>query len=201
MVLEELKRYHQLVEAKKIKDKTYTTLRQFIAGCETKIYPQHVDLFPALKREVLDVRKVCRTLKSGKTFRYRVVGAIGCRDTGLIGLGVAKGSTVGAASEKAMREAKKNMVIIPHITVGPKRYFGPTRTAMSKMGATGVVVTPLADGASITSSKFGKRYCRLAGITNLCIQTANKGRAKKGKVASRVNYFTALHDALRKACQ
>ena len=188
----------ELSQAKKVLSNEYTSVREYIEKTPRPIRPEVVDLFPALEKTILDRRRVCRTLQSGKSYRFRILVAVGCKVQGIIGLGVAKGKTMPQAIDKAQREAKKNLICLKKISEGEQlTRFGPTRQAFAKMGATGVTITPLPDGESVTSSKFGKDYCRVAGITNIRISTCNKGRYKRGKVASRLNYYTALHAALK----
>ena len=186
--------------ASQIKRGLHPTLKELLRNCKRTIYPEFVDEYPPLKPIVVDVRRVTRTLTIGKVFRFRVVVAIGA--AGILGVGVGKGDTVPKAKEKAIRQAKKDLVLIQEITDerGQEVYM-PIRSATAKKGATRVTVLPLEHGSSVTGSKYGKMICRLAQITKICIRVGNKGKTCKGKAQCRLNYFTALKDALKKSCQ
>ncbi len=72
----------------------------------------HVDIFPTSSDEmVLEKQNIIRTVSVGKRFRYIVVYAI--RVKGIVGLRVSKAVTVNLAIVRAMREAKKRLVVIP----------------------------------------------------------------------------------------
>lgn len=62
--------------------------------------------------KVLDLRRVTRVVAGGKRFRFRATMAIG-NGKGQIGVGVAKGSDVAQAVDKAKTDAKKKIITIP----------------------------------------------------------------------------------------
>ena len=68
-------------------------------------------LIPNLKEEVLDVKMVQRTTDSGRKGSFLVVVAVGNED-GFVGIGTAKGQEVRPTIEKAIRQAKKNIIQI-----------------------------------------------------------------------------------------
>jgi small subunit ribosomal protein S5 len=154
-----------------------------------------------LKIRIFQTAKVSHTLRSGKIYQFRVVAGIG-NSKGVIGLGVGKSRQKVTAVKKAINNAKKNVLYIESPVFDlfkqtTKTYNGPSKVTVCKNGATKITVSPLT-GSSITASKKGKAYCELGGLINIKICVGTKKRDRKGKAASALNYFTALHDCMRK---
>jgi small subunit ribosomal protein S5 len=57
------------------------------------------------------VRRVARMTKGGRRFKFSVVAVIGNRK-GSVGVGLGKGVDTALAVEKAVRDARKNMIVI-----------------------------------------------------------------------------------------
>ncbi len=64
------------------------------------------------EQRIVDLARVTRVVAGGKRLRFRVALAIGNKN-GLVGFGVRKGADVAMAIEKALREAKKNLMAVP----------------------------------------------------------------------------------------
>ncbi len=71
-----------------------------------------VSLEEKFEQRIIDLTRVTRVVAGGKRLRFRVALAVGDR-TGQVGLGIKKGSDVAVAIEKALREAKKNLIEVP----------------------------------------------------------------------------------------
>jgi len=65
-------------------------------------------------QKVLDIRRVARVVAGGKRFSFRATVVVGNK-AGRVGVGVAKGQDVSGAVEKAVNQAKKNLVEVPII--------------------------------------------------------------------------------------
>lgn len=61
------------------------------------------------EQKLVDLARVARVVAGGRRFRFRAAVVIGNRK-GKVGLGVAKGSDVAIAVEKAVAQAKKNLI-------------------------------------------------------------------------------------------
>jgi small subunit ribosomal protein S5 len=66
---------------------------------------------PEYDQKMLNLARVTRVVKGGRRFRFRATLVIGNRK-GKVGVGVAKGSDVSDAIQKAFQAAKKNMVLV-----------------------------------------------------------------------------------------
>lgn len=173
-----------------VKQGKYKDLHQVLTQSKI-VEPQVADYFGNLSIRIVDVSRVSHTLKSGKVYQYRVTVLVG--KEGLIGCG--KGSAVvkALAVKKAVYAAKKELISLASIKKA--NHYTPMCGASNKKGATLVSIYPLI-GGSVTASKLGRTYCELCNIKGIKITTGNKKRLKKGKVGSKLNYYTALHEAI-----
>ena len=135
--------------------------------------------------------RVSHTLSSGKIYRYQAVVLLG--KEGVIGCGVGKDKVKSIAVRKAQKNAKKNLVYLKDLK--RDQYYTPKKATKCKKGATLVQVYPLY-GRSLTASKCGRIYCELSNLKGIRVVTGNKKRLEKGKVGSKLNYYTALHQAI-----
>lgn len=157
------------------------------------IEPQIIDhLQKDLIVKVVWADRISHTLKSGKIYGFRIVVLVGKQ--GYIGCGVGKSIVKAQAIKKAVLEAKKSMISLSSLE--SDGLITPRLITSNKKGATSVTITPLL-GTSVTASKLGRIYCELCGLKGVKIHTGNKKRDRKGKVASKLNYFSALHTALK----
>lgn len=171
--------------------------------------PEIADLlFPDLQSVTLVTDRVCHTLRAGKIYRYRVTAAVGNKK-GVIGLGVGKHKFKDKAFLKAVNQAKKNLLYLKssdytmdfsdHRQIvsakipeeNESSYYGPNKVTQAKLGRTIIEVAPLISN-SITASKWGLVYCKLAGFTRIRIRAVSKD-----SVASRMNYYKTLHQAIK----
>lgn len=66
---------------------------------------------PEYDQKLLDLARVTRVVKGGRRFRFRATLVIGNRK-GKVGVGIAKGSDVSDAIQKAFNDAKKNFITV-----------------------------------------------------------------------------------------
>ena len=186
-----------------VKKDYFKNIEQLLAYDQIR-EPKIVDYFfrkQPLTVKVLNVNKVCHTLRAGKIYQYQVIVGIG-NGAGLVGLGVGKSKQKNIAIVKAHSAAKKDLYFLRSSycemnldlqgTTGTITHHGPSKITNAKKGATVVQVSPLLSN-SVTASKHGQAYCALGGFTKIKISlTSNK------KVKSKLNYYTALHQAIKK---
>ena len=96
----------------------------------------------------------------GRRFRFRAVVVIGNK-AGKVGLGVAKGTDVAQAVDKATRLAKKFLIEIPIIedTI-------PYEVS-AKFGASRVLLRPQRKGRGLVAGGTVRVICELVGIKNI----------------------------------
>ena len=113
------------------------------------------------EQKVLDIRRVARVMAGGRRFSFRATVVVGNRK-GKVGVGVAKGSDVTQAIEKAAYQGRKNMIIVQlakHATI-PHR-------VQAKFSSSVVLLKPAPEGAGIIAGGSVRAVADLAGIRNL----------------------------------
>lgn len=115
---------------------------------------------PEFDQKLLDLARVVRVVKGGRRFSFRATMIIGNRK-GKVGLGVAKGSDVSGAINKAVEDAKKNMIIV-------KRLDSTISYRVDKTfcGAQ-VMIKPAKEGKGIVAGGAMRLIFELAGIRNI----------------------------------
>lgn len=111
-------------------------------------------------QKLLDLARVTRVVKGGRRFSFRATMAIGNRK-GKVGLGVAKGADVSVAINKAVADAKKNLVNIAR-----------TDSTISfevreKFGAARVMIKPAKKGKGAVAGGAMRSIIELAGIRDI----------------------------------
>lgn len=114
---------------------------------------------PEFDQHILDLARVTRVTKGGKQLSFRATVIIGDRK-GQVGYGIDKGKDVQIAVEKAVNQAKKNMIRVPIVeeTV-------PHRVE-AKFKAGRVMIKPAPRGSGIIAGSALRTVLDLAGIPN-----------------------------------
>ena len=110
---------------------------------------------------ILDLARVTRVQRGGKRMRFRVCLGIG-DGKGKIGIGIAKGSDVADAVEKATRKAKKNALQIPLTETGTILH-----TIEVKFKAAHILLKPAPSGTGVKAGGVVRVMCTLGGIQNI----------------------------------
>jgi small subunit ribosomal protein S5 len=118
-------------------------------GGETKDYEQ----------KILELSRVTRVTAGGKRMRFRAAVVVGNRN-GKVGFGVAKGADVAMAVEKAFRQAKKKVFVIPiHDQTVP-------HAVEEKFGAAVVLLKPAPKGTGLKAGGAVRTVLELGGVPN-----------------------------------
>ena len=109
---------------------------------------------------LVDVARVARIVAGGRRFRFRATIVIGDRK-GRVGMGIAKGADVTIAVNKAVDQAKKNMIRVPIVndTI-------PHEVTTKYSGAR-VFLKPASKGTGIIAGGAVRAVVELAGIKNI----------------------------------
>ena len=113
-----------------------------------------------LKETVVDIARVAKVVKGGRTFRFSAVVVVG-DENGHIGVGNGKAAEVPDAIKKAIDEAKKNLVEVPIVgTTIPHEYVG-------SFGSARVMLKPGAQGTGIIAGGSVRPVLELAGYKDV----------------------------------
>ena len=115
---------------------------------------------PEFDQKLLDLARVTRVVKGGRRFRFRATLVIGNRK-GKVGVGVAKGSDVSDAIQKAYNDAKKNMVTIA--------LDGTTisHDISAKLGSAKVLLRPASEGRGVIAGGAVRAVVDLLGVKDV----------------------------------
>jgi small subunit ribosomal protein S5 len=134
------------------------------------------------EQKLLDLARVTRVVKGGRRFRFRATIVIGNRK-GKVGVGVAKGSDVSDAMQKAFNDAKKNLIelhlsgnTIPH-------------EIKKKKGSAEVLLKPASEGRGIIAGGSVRAVVDLAGIRDIV--------SKSLRSSNKLNVARATIEALK----
>lgn len=177
-----------------VKEGKITSIDQIFAINAVIMEPEIVDiLLPNLSQEIIDVVLVQKMTDAGRISRFRAVVAIGNGD-GYVGLGIAKARQLRTAIEKAVIDAKLNIVPVrrgcgswecsckePHSV--------PFRVA-GKAGSVEVTLIPAPLGVGLVAGEVAKIILRLAGIRD--VWTFSKGESR-----TTINFAKAVYNALK----
>jgi len=151
-------------------------------------------LLGELDSEILDINRVQRRDRSGRKLRYRVVVVVGNRD-GYVGVGQGKAKEVYGSIQKAIQDAKKNLICVrrgcgswecgcgrPHTV--PFRVTG-------KSGSVEVTLIPAPRGVDLAAGDVAKTILQLAGIQDVWSKV-------KGRTQTTLNFAMATFEALKR---
>ncbi len=117
-----------------------------------------------LKEKVVNVARVAKVVKGGRTFRFSVLVVVG-DEAGRIGVGTGKASEVPDAIRKATEEAKKNLITIALVNgTLPHEYA-------TNYGASKVILRPATEGTGVIAGGSVRPVLELAGVKNVTAKT------------------------------
>ena len=112
------------------------------------------------KEQVVQIRRVTKVVKGGKKLSFRAIVIVGNKK-GQVGMGVAKAAEVIIAIQKAVADARKNLVTVP--------LFNSTIPHMitGRSGAGSVVLRPASKGTGVIAGGAVRAVLELAGVENI----------------------------------
>src|SRR3989344_6898590 len=120
------------------------------------------------EQKMIDLRRVARVVAGGRRFTFRAALVIGDLK-GRVGFGLGKAVDTSQAIEKALREAKKNMVSVPLTKSGSIPHEGS-----AKYGSAKIILKPAREGKGLVAGGAAGIGVALAG-----------GKDRSGKIISR----------------
>lgn len=118
------------------------------------------------EQKILDLARVTRVTAGGKRMSFRCALVIGDKK-GRVGLGVAKGSDVQIAIEKAYKQAKKNVIKVPIVN---ETIPHPITL---KFGAALIMLKPAPSGTGLKSGGAMRMILEFAGVPNVVSKILN----------------------------
>lgn len=177
-----------------VKEGKITSIDQIFSMNAIIMEPEIIDiLLPGLKQEILDVVLVQKMTDAGRISKFRVVVALGNED-GYVGLGIGKARQLRTAVEKAIVDAKLNIIPVrrgcgswecncrdPHSI--PFRVVG-------KAGSVEVELVPAPLGVGLVAGDIAKAVLRLSGVRDVWVFS-------RGETRTTLNFAKATYNALK----
>lgn len=142
-----------------------------------------IDQEKPLEDTVVKVFRCSKVVKGGRRFSFAALVVVGDHD-GTVGIGYGKAREVPQAVEKAVKDAKKNLVkvslldgTLPHLVVG-------------KCRATSVTMVPASPGTGVIAGSSARAVLEFAGVHNVLTKIYGSTSAK--------NVVKAVMDGLSK---
>lgn len=136
-----------------------------------------------LKEKLVNLSRVAKVTKGGRTFSFSALVVVG-DGQGSVGHGLGKALDVSESIQKAVQDAKKNMVKVSlHKGTVPHEQKG-------KYGAGKVLIKPAADGTGVIAGGAMRAVLEMAGVHNVL--------AKSQGSSNPHNVVKATIDALSK---
>ena len=133
---------------------------------------------PEFDQKMIDIRRVTRVSAGGRRFSFAVAVVIGDRK-GKVGVGTGKGTDTSLAVEKAVRDAKNKLIVVPLTKTGSIPH-----AVQSKYCSARVEMKP-ALGKGVVAGSSVRDVIVLAGITdiNAKLRSGTKNKLNNAQAA------------------
>lgn len=119
----------------------------------------------------LDVRRVARVMAGGRRFSFSVTVVIGDRK-GRVGVGLGKGADTALAIDKAVRAAKKNLIMVP-LTADKSI----AHDVSARYGSSDIEIIP-SPGRGLVAGSAMRIVLEYAGVTNVVTKILSRTKNK-----------------------
>jgi len=113
-----------------------------------------------LREKMIAINRVTKVVKGGRIMGFAALTVVGDGD-GRIGMGKGKSKEVPVAVQKAMEEARRNMIKVP-LKNGTLQH-----TITGKHGASKVMMNPAKDGTGVIAGGAMRAMFEVMGVTNV----------------------------------
>ena len=136
------------------------------------------------KEELLEVARVTRVTAGGRQLRFRAAVVVG-NGKGTVGLGTGKAAEVVVAIEKAVRDAKKNLITFP-IVAGSVPH-----EVKANFKATSVLLHPASEGTGVIAGGAIRKLLFVSGLKDVLAKRFG-GRNQMTNVRAAIKALAAL---------
>ena len=113
-----------------------------------------------LREKMIAINRVTKVVKGGRIMGFAALTVVGDGD-GRIGMGKGKSKEVPVAVQKAMEEARRNMIKVP-LKNGTMQH-----TITGKHGASKVMMNPAKEGTGVIAGGAMRAMFEVMGVTNV----------------------------------
>lgn len=140
---------------------------------------------PEFDQKIISIRRVTRVMAGGRRFSFSVAMVIGDKK-GKVGVGIGKAGDTQAAIEKAIRDAKKNMIVVPMNKESRIPHDVHTKYASSE-----VMIMP-APGRGLVAGSSVRTVLEHAGVKDVTAKIFSRSKNKLNNARAAVEALKLL---------
>ena len=140
---------------------------------------------PEYDQKIISIRRVTRVMAGGRRFNFSVSMVIGDKN-GKVGVGIGKAGDTQLAIEKAIRDAKKHMIVVPMDQAGLIPHDVHTKYASSE-----VMIMPAA-GRGLVAGSSVRTVLELAGVKDVTAKIFSRSKNKLNNARAAVEALKQL---------
>ena len=140
---------------------------------------------PEFDQKIVSIRRVTRVMAGGRRFSFSVSMVIGDKK-GKVGVGIGKAGDTQLAIEKAVRDAKKNMLVVPMDAEGRIPHDVHVKYASSE-----VMIMP-APGRGLVAGSSVRTVLELAGVKDVTAKIFSRSKNKLNNARAAVEALKEL---------
>ena len=136
-------------------------------------------------QKIISIRRVTRVVSGGRRFAFSVAMVLGDKK-GRVGVGTGKATDTALAIEKAIRQAKKNM-----ITIKTTKTMSISHDVRYKYGGSDVQILP-AEGRGLVAGSSVRTVLELAGIKDVTSKIFSRSKNKLNNAQATLEALKSL---------
>ncbi len=140
---------------------------------------------PEYEQKIISIRRVTRVMAGGRRFSFSVAMVIGDKK-GKVGVGIGKAGDTQLAIEKAVRDAKRNMLVIPMNKDGHLPHDVHVKYASSE-----VMIQP-APGRGLVAGSSVRIVLELGGVKDVTAKIFSRSKNKLNNARAAVEALKQL---------
>ncbi|MEY2665341.1 MAG: ribosomal protein small subunit ribosomal protein [Candidatus Parcubacteria bacterium] len=140
---------------------------------------------PEYDQKIISIRRVTRVMAGGRRFNFSVAMVIGDR-RGKVGVGIGKAGDTQLAIEKAVRDAKKHMIVIPMNKDGHLPHDAHVKYASSE-----VMIQP-APGRGLVAGSSVRTVLEMGGVKDVTAKIFSRSKNKLNNARAAVEALKQL---------
>lgn len=138
-----------------------------------------------LKEKIVTIKRVTKVVKGGRTFRFSALVVVG-DGNGYVGVGLGKAMEIPNAIEKAIQDAKKNLIYIERNNADSIYH-----EFVGEFGSARLLLKPAKEGTGVIAGGPARAVLELAGIRNIRTKSLGSNN-KKNVVHATIEALAAL---------
>ncbi len=137
------------------------------------------------EQKIISIRRVTRVMAGGRRFSFSVAMVIGDKK-GKVGVGIGKAGDTQLAIDKAMRDAKKHMIVVPM----DKNQHIP-HDVHTKYSSSEVMIMP-APGRGLVAGSSVRTVLELAGVKDVTAKIFSRSKNKLNNAKAAIEALKQL---------